>query len=613
MIADIIPTQKMPKNLSILSYQVPKNLRRQLKIGQLATIPLRNSTTTGVIARLHKLKRLPYPLKNIIQLINPKPIFTPHQLKLFTNLAQFYYVSSSLFVHYNLPKLIKKDWAQLPLKISTHQHHAATEKFIWWPNIKQRQQFYLQQLQKNKKTNSQLLIIVPRIQDIDLLVQLLKLKNNNYLAVHSQLNRQQFFQAYLQVMQANNRSMLIIGTKTALFLPFTNLSTIIVDESDSPWHKQSDMNPRYHVKAAARLMQKIYGQQNIFCSFAPSPSDYHHFKPSPPRLPQQKIKLVNNNYLLANKNYTFISDTLLQALNNNLQQKKSVFILVNKKGEASSVNCADCGHTFICPHCQLPLIKTNQTQLVCYYCQHSEELPPFCPVCHGPKFKTNGLGIQKIEKNLRQLLPPSTHIFRFDKDQPTNQPTNHSPQTAIYLGTQYAFDKIDWSTINLIAMVNTDQLYQHVEFTATSSAYQTLIKLLTLANKNATIILQTFNPQHYLLQSILQRQPQIFYQHELALRKKFNYPPYCYLIKLSYLHPSLKRTQSTAQQLYQRLKHLMPNLCLTAPLPILRQKVRGKYKFNLILKLKRLENFKSLNSAVPADWLIDIQPQNLLD
>ncbi len=611
MLADIIPTKKMPKNLKQLTYQVPSKLKNQLVIGQLVEIPLRSSINSGIILKFYHQKTLPYKLKNILQPISAQAIFNLQQLNLFKLLANYYYVSLSLFIHYNLPKMLKKEQKQLVIKSATKNYNSQIKKIVWWQDKKSRTNFYLQQIKKNKLTQSQLLIVVPRIRDIYLLAEQLKLKNNNYLAIHSQLKRQKFLKAYQQVNQ--KKELIIIGTKRAFFLPFTKLRTIIIDEIESPWHKQSDMNPRYHAKIIVNFMQKIYGSQIFFSSYAPSLTDYYKLKPISPTLPRQKnIEIINNHYLIRNKNYTFISDKLLNALKDNIRHKKSSFLLINKKGEASSISCNDCGYTFTCPHCQLPLIKTNQNQLICYYCNHVEDLPPFCPVCQGAKFKNIGLGIQKIEKKLQQLLPKSTKILRIDKEKRGVQLINQKIPS-IYLGTQYALDKIPWPQVNLIAMINVDQLYQHIEYNSLMSAYQMLIKLLTLSNKNAKIIFQTFKPQHYLIQSLRKHQPEIFYQTELNLRRKFVYPPFCTLIKLSYLHNSPKIAQQTAQQLKQKLQQLSPKLIINGPLPILRQKIRNKYKFNLIIKVKKIKTFKNLNSAIPNDWLIDIQPQNLLD
>jgi len=133
-----------------------------------------------------------------------------------------------------------------------------------------------------------------------------------------------------------------------------------------------------------------------------------------------------------------------------------------------------------------------------------------------------------------------------------------------------------------------------------------------LAPKNANIIIQTFQPNHYLIQSIIQNKPEIFYQNESAFRQKFSYPPFAQLVKLSCLNKSEAATKKKAEKIYQRLKGYK-NIESQPPLSILRRKIRGKYKFNIILKLKNLDDFKPLAKIIPNDWLIDIHPRTLLD
>jgi len=615
MIVDIIPTKKLPKNLSILSYRVPLKLEKQIILGQLVNIPLRNSITTGVINAVYKNKHFPYPLKNIISLVNSKPIFTTNQLILFNELAQYYQVSSSLFIHHNLPQLIKTDWLKLPSIINIKNKTLKTKTgFFWWTTLAQRKKTYLRYLIQTKKNKTQILFVVPQINDIEKLAQELKLKSTDFIAIHHKVTRAKNFTIWSATMNKQNK--IFIGTRSSLFYPYINLKTIIIDEEHSADHKQTDMNPRYDVATVTKKMQAIYQTDILFASNSPAVSAYYNFKlKTSPHKNEKKILIVNNANVLATKNYTFISDTLNNKIKLTLDQKKSVFLFINKKGSTSTTTCLDCGYTFDCPNCKLPFIRTNDNKLICYHCHHLEELPPFCPQCTGPNFKSVGLGIQKIETTIKKLFP-KTNIIRLDKD---NQPisfslaTTNYPPTTIFIGTEFALDKMNWANINLIGIINADQLWQHTEFATTFKTYALFTKILTLSNKNATIIIQTFNPNHYIIKTLIKNDPELFYEQELKLRKQFHYPPFTNLIKLSYLDTPEKKAQQTAQKLYQKINNLNPNITVSSPLPIMRSKIRNKYKYNIILKLNDLNNFNQLTKSIPHNWLIDIHPQTLLD
>ncbi len=604
MIVDIIPTKKMPKNLSILSYQVPSSLKKQINIGQLINIPLKNSNIIGVVNSTYRHKHFPYPLKNINNIIHPKPIFTINQLKLFNTLAQYYQISSSLFVHYNLPQLIKKDWNKLPLIINNPPQKNKTKiTFFWWASFKQKQKKYLNYIARARKKNKQILFVVPQITDIQKLIDELKITTSNITIIHHKKNRQGNIKNWFQAINPGSR--IFIGTRSALFYPYINLDTIIIDDEHSVNHKQTDMNPRYETKIVA---QHIACQQIILSSNSPTVESYYNFKLTPPNYNKKNIHIINNTNVLANKNYTFISDNLTNKIQLNLKQKKSIFLFINRKGEARTTTCLDCGYTFNCPHCKLPLIKTDN-KLICYHCGHIEDIPPFCPHCAGPNFKSTGLGIQKIKTTINKLFPEATTII-LDK-QHSNKIAKQ--KTAIYIGTEFALDKINWSTINLIGIINADQLWHHIEYNSAEQAYALLIKILTLSHKNATIIIQTFNPNHYIIKSLVKNNPLLFYKQELLLRKQFAYPPYINIIKLSYLNLNQKKAEQTANKLYQKLILAKTKININSPIQILHNKTRNKYKYNIILKLNNLNDFNPLVKLIPHNWLIDIHPWTLLN
>lgn len=610
MLVDIIPTKKLPRSLSILSYRLPAELASQIQIGQLVNIPLRHSQTQGVVADINKKSRAFYKLKNINYLVNPKPLFTPQQLKLFSQLAESYFTSASLFVHFNLPKLTKKDWQNLPLITSNKPTTGKPQnQYVWWTKPSQRVDFYRQQIKKFQQRKQQLLIIVPQIKNIYELASALGL-NNSFTAVHRQLSRKENFAVWVKALSQTNG--IFIGTRSALFYPYTRLGAIMIDEENSADHKQYDMNPRYDVQTVSQLMQKIYKCHVYASSYAPSVKMFHQLQPRPKnkKLPAQAIELINIHHLLASKNFSFVSHRLQTYLKEIVKNKQSAFIFINHKGEARLTKCSDCGYTFNCPHCQLPLIKQDN-QLICYYCQYQEELPPFCPRCQGPHLKHSGLGVQKIARQLKQLLP-SVAIKIIDKN---SQLKTKNGQPQIIVGTQFALDKINWPQIKLVGIINADQLWQHAEFMASEQAYQLLIKILTLAPTNAKIVLQTFTPEHSIIKALIKQRPLMFYRAELAIRKSFNYPPYSYLIKVSYLNQDRDKALKTLKKVYQAIQKTSATaqLSINPPMPILRNKIRGKYKFNLIIKVKKLIYFKNIIGHIPNDCLIDVQPIKLLD
>ncbi len=616
MIADIIPTQKMPRNLSSLTYRVPPDLRKKIKVGQIVKIPLRHKIIEGAVLAIKKKADRPYRLKGIKEIVQLAPIFTGQQLSFFDELAKNNFVSTSLLVHFNLPRFIKKEREKLGYQqINSDNKPTAKTKtlYLWWTNKKERNKYYRQRIKANLTCRKQILIIVPRIKDIYQLADELGLRKSDFTAVHRQLKRAENARLWQQAL--SGEKLLFIGTRSALFYPYTRLGEIIIDEENSNDHKQYDMNPRYDARTAAQLMQKFYHQRLTYSSYAPSVKLYYKYRPATPETKQKpNIKIINIEHLLASKNYTFISDSLLKELKK-LNGKEKAFIFINHKGEARLTKCADCGYIFKCPHCQLPLIKQDN-RLVCYYCQHQEDLPPFCPQCQGAHLKSSGLGVQKISRQIKEILP-QLKTKTLDKEN-SGQKTDQDNNWRAIIGTEFVLDKINWKEIKVIGIINADQLWQHAEFMAAERAYQLLTKILTLAPQKAKIIFQTFSPQHKIIQAITQNKPLIFYRAELKIRRDFGYPPYNEIIKISCLNKSKQKAYRQAEKIYQRLRNEFKRkveyekIFVSAPLPILRQKIRGKYKFNLIVKTQVTDSKKWLE-IIPADCLIDIEPVKLLD
>ncbi|HOZ36637.1 MAG TPA: primosomal protein N' [bacterium] len=605
MIADIIPDKKLPRGLSRLSYAVPKKIEAKIKVGQLVKIPLRQSVVIGVVAALSPSPGFSrFPLKTLIGLVNEKPIFTQTQIQLFSALASYYAVSSSLFVHYSLPKILKKEWSSL-LEQSNARSAAKPSSicYFWWSNQKNQLKYY-KKLISPYVDQKQILIIVPKIQDIFTLASRLNLNNDQYLAVHSALPRARYLHLWQSALGGQPK--IFIGTRSACFLPYTNLKLILVDNEPSPDHKQHDMTPRYEVKKVCTELSQLTQASLVFASSAPSLEYYHELNPRQPKFSFQ-LDLVDLNYELENKNYTFLSDPLSASIKKTLAQKKQIFLFLNKKGYARINRCVDCGYTFTCPDCSFPLIKEKDNRLICYFCRHTEDFPPFCPRCGGPAFQSLGLGTEKIAARLRQNFP-STSVAVLDSSTPAQ-----NASAEILVGTEFAFDKINWSNIGLAALINTDELWHHAEFRANENAYQLIISLLTSVSKNAKLIIQTFSPSAPLIQALVKNNPRLFYQTELHFREKFLYPPFAHLVKLSIQNPNDLKALSLAQKLRQKLSATDHSLNPSDPFPITRRKNRGQFKYNLILKIKKHKHLPAIIKSLPSDVLIDINPQTLLD
>jgi len=614
MIIDVIPAKKLPRQLSRLSYLVPKKIIPDIKIGQLISVPLRHKIETAVVANVNQTtttRLKPGILKYIIKINCHKPVFTPMQLQLFAQLSQYYFISESIFICHHLPKINKSEIKTIkPVAINNIPQKTKNQLYYLWLNPKNTSSNYKKIISQSTEQN-QILFVVPRISDINILAKKIKINKNQYITIHGNLNRAEKTNAWIKAI--NTQQKIFIGTRSALFYPYTNLKTIVIDQESSSDHKQYDMNPRYHSRQVAKIMAKINQSDLFLTSFTPAVNSYYCYQPKPPKY-KFKPKIINLKNEFTKKNYSFISTELENLIYKTTSERKQIFLFINKKGESSNLTCQDCQYIFTCPSCQLPLIKTKKKQLRCYYCGHKEDIPPFCPKCSGAKFKSSGLGIEKIESNINQIFPKTKTIHINKPDSKTARKNKKKPQSEIILGTEFALDKINWKKIGLIGIMNADQLWQHSEYNSAENAYKLILKILTKTHKNANIIIQTFNPEHYIIKALQQNKPQLFYERELKYRQQYDYPPFKNIIKISLLNSNLNTVRLKSDQLYQKIKQFnSKKLKINPPLIILRRKIREKYKFNIIIKTNQLSDFEPIVKHIPTECIIDINPEKLLD
>jgi len=320
------------------------------------------------------------------------------------------------------------------------------------------------------------------------------------------------------------------------------------------------------------------------------------------------------------QNYSPFSELLQEAIKETLEKKQQIFLFINRRGTASSVLCRDCGFVFKCPNCKLPLSYHGASELRCHNCAYKNPLPLFCPQCHGPEIKFSGAGTEKIEKEIKKLNPIAK-ILRLDIETEEAIKAEHKSYTAeadIIIGTQYALKFIDWEKIELAGIVSADTLLYLPDFRSGEKTYQLFSEIIfELGSKEKEIIIQTRKPDNLALQALGRNNPELFYNQEIEERKIFHYPPFGKIVKLLYQHGNEKKCIYESNRVWQELnKKIMvdKNIEMSLPAPIHNLKVRGRFRYQIILKvpLELGDKLGDLLNIVPDDWIIDINPESLL-
>jgi len=626
MIAEIIPAVRLPRNLNRFSYLVPAELAGAVKVGQIVEVDFRNRKIDGLITEIRNQKsgnrKNKYNLKPIKKIIFPAPLITTAQIDLIKKIAEYYGVSEGVVCRSFLPAIPKRQLrdpsarrSRSSLGINFKKNKTPKPQLFWWNTLQERDSEYKKII---NKTKGQVLILTPQIDFIDRLIKDLKLDEKKIIKIHNGIKPKEFFENWLKILSGEPK--IIIGTKMAVTLPFSNLKAIIIDEEQNWNHKQSDINPRSDARTVAEWLSQMHGAELILSSASPRIETF--FKYCHPersdgiftvKIPSVRLlsdfgmtKIINLRDEKTKGNYSLLSDLLKEKIAEILKTGQKIFLLHNRKGAAGFVSCADCGFVFKCPNCQISLnYFQTQEKLKCGYCAHQEEIPPLCPKCSGPNITFKSKGVENLAEELKKNFPGTNILAAFKNE---NKKINFDAGQII-AGTEFALGKINWEEIGLTAIVNFDQLVNRPDFRAQKNAYD-LLKYIQ-GRLRGEFIIQAHNLDNLILKSTKENQPKIFYEAELENRRDLNYPPFCRLVKIIFQDKSKARAYYLSDQLVREIRKADKNWQVNGPIPAVPEKIRGNFFYHLIVKLPLSANLNKLLKIIPPDFVIDVDPEKL--
>jgi primosomal protein N' (replication factor Y) len=662
MFAEIIPINRLPLRIKTFSYLIPSELENEIKVGQAVEIPFRNKNITGIVLELKKESDLKIKLKAIIRIIDSTPFMNDKQLKLAFWMADYYHLSLGLILKAILPQIPKRKGKEKeivkneirPIDLSENLKSIADAIFtvnnplapfdkgeqnipppplirgnlqryyLWYTKDEDKKQIYLELAKRLSLSGKQILLITPEINNLNDLTALFKKYFSNDLVaiLHGDLSNGEYFSEWEKIR--NNQAKIILGTRIAIFAPVDNLGLIILDREHDSSHKQWDQNPRYHDREIAEKLVELTNVKLLLSDSAPSLESYYKIKNNDYELLELrdadiiKPKIIDMREEVRGRNYSPISESLKEAIEKTLEEKKQIFLFINRRGTSTSAICEDCGYVFKCPDCKLPLTYHGDKYLKCHNCNFKQGVPLFCPSCRGPEIKFLGTGTQKIENEIRKI-DSNIKIARIDIDtQKKNQAEQKycSVDCDVIIGTQLALKSLDWTRIGLVGIVSADTILYLPDFRSSERTYQLFSDIIYKASEYspaAKIIIQTRKPENYALMALLKSDPGIFYDEELKDREDFHYPPYSQLIKLIFQHPNEKKVIYESRRLWMGLNKKIESLKgieISQPQPIYSVKVRGRYRYQIIVKI-RDKRYQILDT-IPDNWIIDINPDSLL-
>ena len=473
-------------------------------------------------------------------------------------------------------------------------------------------------LKKGKKV----IVMVP---EITLTLQLFQRFSNvfvNRVAIlHSGFTQRERYNEWMKVR--NNEVDIVIGARSAVFAPFENIGLIIVDEEHDTAYKQ-DTNPRYNGRDIAIVRGKYSNAVVILGSATPSMESFYNSQTSkyeylhlPGRIDKKSLPLIE---IVDIKGVNIISDRLRSEMEKRIEKKEQTLLFINRRGSATFIQCSDCGYVWRCKNCSVSLTYHKKDNLcVCHYCGYSETVSDTCPQCKGYTINYKGKGTQKIEDEIRALFPNS-NIERMDRDTVRKRGEAgrilkgiDERSVDILIGTQMIAKGHDYPGITLVGIVSADESLNIPDFRASERTFQLITQVAGRAGRgdiNGDVILQTYNPDHYSVKCAKEYDFIGFYNQEGGLREALNYPPYSKMVSFRIEGSNEKGVEQFSHNFGKILDEIIGgqnDIEKLGPSKAIIYKIRNRYRWQILLKGRKIGNLKKIVSKATEEAKIRLQ------
>ncbi len=467
-------------------------------------------------------------------------------------------------------------------------------------------EIYIKLIEKYLLQEKQILYLLPEIALTTQLVSRLRDYFGNKVAVfHSKYNNNERVEVWKQVLENSVKAQIVIGARSALFLPFSNLGLIIVDEEHEQTFKQQDPAPRYHARDAAIVLAHSHQAKVLLGSATPSIETYYNAQSGKfglVTIAERYGNVLMPNIVLVDLKEAYFrksmsghfSKTLLESISEVLALGEQVILFQNRRGYSPVVECMTCGHVPQCQQCDVSLTyHKHKNQLRCHYCGYSMGNPTHCASCSSVHLTTKGFGTEQIQQELVTLFP-NAKIGRMDQDTTRGKfgfekiiDSFKNREIDILVGTQMLAKGLDFDNVTLVGIMNADTMLYHPDFRAFERSFQMMTQVAGRSGrseKQGNVIIQTYNPEHNTIQQVTNNDYLGMYKEQLYERQIYFYPPYYRLIKLTLKHRDYDKLKQGSMWLYQVLQQNLQMPVLGPEEPII-SRIRNEYIRTILIKI----------------------------
>ena len=563
MQAEVLVELKAKNIDKTFSYNIPDNLKEEVKIGIRVTVPFGKQILEGFVLNIKKIEDLDYKLKDIISVIDKEPILNEELLLLGKYISKKTVCNLICAFQTMLPSALKaKKGFEVPKRYITYieiigdtnnlksakqkeiidylkDHKNVTKKTLTNISSSALKSLINNNILKEKK---EAIVLVPEISLTPQLVSNFKKRFGGSIAIlHSNLSNGEKYDEWRKIER--KEVSIVIGARSAIFAPFTNIGLIVLDEEHSDTYKQ-DNNPKYDAIDIAIKRAKTYNCPIILGSATPSIESYTRASMGIYELCEMKNR-VNNNLPLVTlvdmkneirKHNTILSQILKEKIEEKINKGEQVILLLNRRGYSTITMCKSCGYVDKCPNCDIPLIYHKSSNTVrCHYCGYGKSKLISCPECKSEDLNDLGMGTEKLEQYIKDTFPKSK-VIRMDNDTTSKKGSHQKIIEAfsnleynILIGTQMVAKGLDFPKVTLVGVINGDSSLNIPDFRSAERTFQLLNQVAGRAGRSdlkGEVIIQGFNIDNYSIKKASIHDYIGFYTEEMKLRKLLKYSPF---------------------------------------------------------------------------------------
>ncbi len=618
-----------------------------LSIGQLVHVPIGATQQLGVV--MQTTKKPAYETKPVATAFGVPPV-PSHLLSLAQWMSEYYATHLATVLQTILPRGITK--TRRTRKTSTSTHYRDRTHFLL--NKDQmaalssvtsmgsgtailhgitgsgKTAVYIELAKQAAARGESTIVLVPEIALTSQLVAEFQHHFNDLLITHSRQTEAERHAVWLQArVSASPR--LVIGPRSALFMPLPNLKLIIIDEAHEPSYKQ-DQSPRYSALRVASVLATSLGGKVVQGSATPLIAEYYLAQQA--RRPiitmaekahsgtaTPKITIVDMTKKTHFTKHRLFSDELLQNIQASLADERQALIFHNRRGSATTTLCDQCGWSALCPRCFVPYtLHADTFTLRCHICGGHERVPTSCPECGSTDIIHKGIGTKLIESELKKLFP-TANIARFDGDNANTDTVEsrygdlYSGAIDIIIGTQVIAKGLDLPKLSTVGVVQADAGLSMPDYAASERTFQLLAQVVGRVGRSpqqSTIIIQSYQPSAPAVQLGITQNYAEFYAATIAERKRALFPPFTYLLKLTCIYKTESAAIRNAKQLANDLRAQHTGVQILGPAPAFYERQHDTYRWQIVVKSPSRAALVTIANNLPAHWQYDLDPASLL-